>query len=133
MRGRFFSSHDRSGQPKTVIVSQQLEQQYFPGEDPVGKHLHVPMRGDVDYEIVGVVGDMLYQVGQPGMATMYFSILDSDKNETGFTLAVRTATYPLQISVPVQKVISELDPQLPVSDVLTMQQVIEQSLGSASL
>ena len=46
---------------------------------------------------------------------------------------MRTASDPLAISIPVQKKIAELDPELPVSDVLTMQQIIAQSLGNASL
>jgi putative ABC transport system permease protein len=133
LSGRFFTSHDRSGQPKTVIISQQLGQQYFPGENPLGKHLHVVPYGNADYEIVGVVADTLYQVGQPTKATMYFPVLNGDSNPGGFTLAVRTAAHPLAISVPVQKLIAELDPQLPVSDVFTMQQIIERSLGNASL
>ncbi len=134
LSGRFFTNHDRTGQPKTVIISHHLAEQYFPGENPVGRHLHVPARGDADYEIVGVVADTLYQVGKPGMAAMYFPVLAEDKSDNmGLTLAVRAASDPLAISVPVQKVIAELDPQLPVSDVLTMQQIIEQSLGNASL
>jgi putative ABC transport system permease protein len=49
------------------------------------------------------------------------------------TLAVRAAADPLSFSVPIQKKIAELDPELPVSDVLTIQQIIERSLGNASL
>jgi putative ABC transport system permease protein len=45
---------------------------------------------------------------------------------------VRTASDPLALSVPIQKQIAALDPQLPVSDVLTMQQIIGESLGNAS-
>jgi predicted permease len=130
--GRFFTSDDRAGRPKTVIISHQLAQEYFPGEDPMGKHLHVVAIGNADYEIVGIVGDTLYQLGQPEKPTMYFPIL-SGTNDEGLTLAIRTVSDPLAISVPVQKVIAELDPQLPVSDVLTMQQILEQSLGNASL
>jgi predicted permease len=132
LSGRVFTSADRSGRPKTVIISHQLAQQYFPGENPLGRHLHVPARDNSDYEIVGVVADTLYQVGQPGMATMYFPVLNGE-SDVGLTLAVRTVADPLSISVPVQKVIAELDPQLPVFDVRTMQQIIEESLGSASL
>jgi predicted permease len=131
LRGRFFTRHDRDGQPKTVIISQQLAKEYFPGENPIGQHLHVERR-HADYEVVGVVGDILYQVGEPGKPTMYFPILNGE-TDTAFTLAVRTATDPLSISMPIQKTIAELDPQLPVKDVLTMNQIIELSLGDASL
>ena len=65
LSGRFFTNDDRAGRPETVIVSRQLAQQYFPGENPLGKHLHVGAVSDADYEIVGVVADTLYQVGKP--------------------------------------------------------------------
>ena len=132
LNGRFFASQDRAGRPKTIIISHQLAQQYFPGENPLGKHLHVAARGSADYEIVGVVADTLYQVGQPGKATMYFPVLNGEIQE-GLTLAVRTAWDALTFSVPIQKVIVQLDPELPVSDVLTIQQIIQRSLGNASL
>jgi hypothetical protein len=119
LNGRFFASQDRAGHPKTIIISHQLAQQYFPGENPLGKHLHVAARGSADYEIVGVVADTLYQVGQPGKATMYFPVFSGEIQE-GLTLAVRTAWDALTFSVPIQKVIVQLDPELPVSDVLTI-------------
>jgi putative ABC transport system permease protein len=132
LNGRFFTSEDRTGHPKTMIISHQLAQQYFLGEDALGKHLHVAARGDAAYEIVGVVADTLYQVGQPGRAIMYFPVLNGEMQE-GLTLVVRTGSDPLSFSVPIQKKIAELDPELPVSDVLTIQQIIERSLGEVSL
>jgi predicted permease len=131
--GRFFTNEDRAGHPKTVIISRELAQQYFPGENPLGKHLRVPSRGNDDYEIVGVVGDTLSRVGQPGGAIMYMPVLNGQSDPGGLTLVVRTASDPLAFSVPVQKQIAELDRELPVFDVLTMQQIIERSLGNASL
>ena len=133
LKGRFFTSDDRAGRPRTVIISRLLAQQYFPGEDPLGKHLHIVPYGNADYEIVGVVADTLHQVGQPTKATMYFPVLDGQNQVGGLTLAVRTAIDPLALSLPIQKQIAELDPELPVSDVLTMQQIIAQSLSNASL
>lgn len=133
LKGRFFGSEDRAGRPKTVIISRLLAQRYFPGEDPLGKHLHVVPYGDADYEIVGVVADTLYQVGQPARPTMYFPVLNGRNDVGGFTLAVRAASDPLPLSIPIQKKIAELDPELPVSDVFTLQQIIDQSLGNARL
>ena len=64
---------------------------------------------------------------------MYFPLFSGNfKNAFGFSLAVRTVSDPLTMSVPVQKQIAALDPQLPVSDVLTLQQVIGDSIGNAS-
>jgi predicted permease len=131
IQGRFFTGDDRAGRPKTIIISRQLAQQYFPGENPLGKHLHLIPYGNADYEVVGVVGDTLWRVGEPGKPTMYLPVLDGNNNM--FTLAVRTGSDALAISLPVQKLIAELDPEMPVSDVFTLQQIIERSLGNASL
>ncbi len=133
LKGRFFTSDDRAGRPKSVIISRLLAQQYFPDENPLGRHLHVVPYGNADYEIVGVVADTLYQVGQSAKATMYFPVLNVRNSVGGLTLAVLTASDPLALSVPIQKQITEFDPELPVSDVFTMQQIIERSLGNASL
>jgi predicted permease len=136
MSGQFFTSDERVARSYKVIVSRQLVQQYFAGEDPIGKHLHIPGRAHygapnlADFEIVGVVGDILYQVGKEPKATIYFPILEG---RSGAMLVVHTATDPLQFSVPLQKQIASLDPELPVSDVLTMNQIIGASLVNASL
>jgi predicted permease len=132
LNGRLFTSDDRAGRPKTIVISRQLAEQYFPSENPLGKHMRVAAEENGDYLVVGVVADTLYQVGQPAKATMYFPVLKGG-NYMGLSLAVRTASDPLAISIPVQKKIAELDPELPVSDVLTMQQIIARSLGNASL
>jgi predicted permease len=131
LNGRFFTSDDRVGRPKTVIISRQLAQQYFPGENPLGKHLHVAPYGDADYEIVGVVADTLYQAGKTSRPTMYFPVLNGDSNMK--TLVVRTASDPLASSISIQKQIAELDPQLPVSNVLSMREIVDASIGNASL
>ncbi|HVU46632.1 MAG TPA: ABC transporter permease [Terracidiphilus sp.] len=137
VNGRFFTSDDRGAHAYKVIVNQQLAQRYFHNEDPIGKHLRVPAHAlagapdNFDYEIVGVVGDTLYQVGKEPKAAMYFPMLGGDMS--GGMLAVHTASEPLQFSVPVQKQIAALDPQLPVSNIRTMNQIIGQSLINASL
>jgi putative ABC transport system permease protein len=138
LRGRFFTTDDRGTQGQKIVISRLLAEKFFPGEDPIGKHMHIPAWDDPgaapnSYEVVGEVGDTLWQVGQPELATMYTPVLTTLHNSNGFALAVRTASDPLAISVPVQKQIAALDPGLPVSDVLTLEQVIGQSVGSASL
>lgn len=132
LSGRFFTDQDRVGRPRTVIISRLLGLQYFPGENSLGKHLHIAPYGNADYEIVGVVADTLYQVGHPAKPMMYYPILNGE-SDRALTLAVRTISNPLSFSVAIQKQIAELDPQLPVHDVLTMNEIIEQSLGNASL
>ena len=132
VRGRVFTSDDRAGRPKTVIISRQLAEQYFPGEDPLGKHLHMAADEWGDYQVVGVVANTLYQVGQPAKPIMYFPVLNGG-NRKELSLAVTTASDPLAMSLPIQKQIAALDPELPVYDVLTADQIIGQSLVNQSL
>jgi predicted permease len=134
--GRFFTSNERVARSYKVIVSRQFARQYFAGENPIGKHLHIPGRAHdgapnlIDWEIVGVVGDILYQVGKEPKATIYFPILEG---RSGATLVVHTATDELQFSAALQKQIASLNPELPVSNVLTMNEIIGASLVNASL
>jgi putative ABC transport system permease protein len=130
LQGRFFTRDDRLDRARKVVISSQLARQYFPGENPVGRYLHLPSYKNADYEIVAVVGDTLWQVGKPATPTIYFPILDGGFNK-GQSLAIRTDFDPLAMSIPVQKQIAMLDPELPVSNVQTMQQAIGDSLGNA--
>lgn len=137
LRGRFFTPDDRGALGQRLIISRQLAAQYFPGEDPIGKHLRIPA-WDTDgppagYEIIGEVGDTLWQVGRRLEPMLYSPLLARSHNIDQIALAVRTASDPLAFSIPVQKQIAALDPDLPVSDVMTMDQIIGESVGSASL
>ena len=131
LSGRFFTSQDRLDRSNKVVISRELARKYFPGEDPLGRHLAVPLWNDVQYEIVGVVGDTLHRVDKPAEATIYFPSF-AGSSFMGGVLAIRTASDPLALSIPIQKQFAGLDPELPVSDVLTMQQVIGESVNNAS-
>src|SRR5438094_2408545 len=65
LRGRTFNDRDTKDSPRVVIVDQTMAEQYFPGEDPIGKRLFVDAGNDeednVPSEIVGVVARMRYQ------------------------------------------------------------------------
>lgn len=132
LHGRAFTPQDRLKHANTVVISEQLAHEYFHGEDPLGMHIKVPDWADAtDYEVVGVVGDTLYRAGKSSKATIYVPVL-AGQLDRDYTLVVRTASNPLTMSMPVQKEISALDPGLPVSNVLTMQQILGQSAETAS-
>jgi putative ABC transport system permease protein len=136
LNGRFLTRQDipqqaDPGRGDKVLINHKFARQFFPGENPLGKHLEIPLWSDTRYEIVGVVADTLHQVNAPARPTMYFPALSGGKQDA--TVVVRTDGDPLLFSVPVQKEIAALDPELPVSNVLTMRQIIGESLGNASL
>src|SRR5437660_2167262 len=67
LRGRTFNDRDTKDSPRVVIVDQAMAEQYFPGEDSIGKRLFVDAgcdeEGNVPSEIVGVVARMRYRAG----------------------------------------------------------------------
>jgi predicted permease len=135
IKGRFFSEDERLDHDQFVIVSQQFVREFFPNEDPIGKHVHMIRRGGSgeDYEVVGVVGDTLYSLKEGVRPTMYYPILSGILGEsTDGTLVLRTNGNPESFAIPVQKIISQLDPSLPVSRVLTMEQIIGRSTANSS-
>jgi predicted permease len=135
VKGRFFSEDERLDRDKYVIVSRQFAREFFPNEDPLGKHLHAIRRGGRgdDYEIVGIVGDTLHSLKEETQSTMYFPILSGILgSSTDAALVLRTSGNPESFALPAQKEISQLDSALPVSRVLTMEQIIGRSTADSS-
>jgi predicted permease len=135
LSGRLFTSQERLDRARYVVLSHKAAEQYFPGESPLGKHITMSWvnQKPATYEIVGVVGDTLHDIGEPLKATMYFSMLSGMyQSASNPTIVVRTADDPLLLSVPVQKQIAALDASLPVYKVLTMRQIIGEATAGQS-
>lgn len=134
LSGRFFTEQERLDRTPNVIISRKLADQFFPGESPLGKHINWKWTEKPhDFEIVGVVGDTLYGVGKPIMAMVYFPILSGVPDRTsGATLVLHTSSDPLSLSVLVQKQVAALDAELPLYEILTMQQIVGRATASQS-
>ena len=123
LRGRTFDDSKRLDAADEVVISESLAKQYYPGEDPIGKHLKL---FDTPPEvIVGIAGDTRFTIGEEPRPTQYHA-LRSGRCKGG-TLAIRSKGDVEALALPVQRIINELDHQLPVSDVLTLDQVIGKS------
>jgi predicted permease len=135
LSGRTFTDEDRLEQTRHIMISKKFADQFFPGEDPLGKHVVTTFLGNnrESYEIIGVVGDTIHEIGEPIMATMYRSILNGDPHVDSLTmLVVRTAVDPLSLAMPLQKQMWALDQELPVYKMRTMQQIIGKATASQS-
>jgi predicted permease len=124
LRGRIFTSDERLDRAHVVVISQSAAQLCFPGEDPIGKHLKVTYTGQV-FEVVGVVGDTRWSVSQPMRPTFYLPLYGNDYSNA--TIVIRSEREVETLAVPVQKIIGEMDPDLPVGDVMTLRETIGKS------
>jgi predicted permease len=121
LHGRTFD-RKRLDAANDTVISESFARQYFPGEDPLGKHLHVRGQNAV---IVGIVGDTRYAIGEAPRPMQYYP-LDAGVENVG-TLVIRSRHDLEQFALPVQRIVSEMDRDLPVSDVLTMNQLLGES------
>jgi predicted permease len=134
LRGRVFSPQDRLDRSSVIIISKMFTDRYFPNESPLGKHIKTLFGSkNQAFEIIGVVGDTVWEVGQAIKPMMYFPILSGSPLEaTMATMVVRTAHDPLVVALPVQKQVASLDKQIAVYKVLTLPQIIGRSTASKS-
>jgi len=129
LRGRFFNDQDKLENLNAGVVSQSMANKFFPNEDPLGKVLKIDWEGAPRFQIVGIVGDVLSNLDQPVEATMYFP-LNSGRFEFASVL-VRSSLDATSLALPIQKQIAGIDPDLAVTDVLTMEQIIGKSTANA--
>jgi predicted permease len=128
LKGRTFAADERLNKDHVILISREAAKVCFPDEDPVGRHLKVDFGGDV-YEIIGVVRDTRYSVSETALPMMYMPVYGN--GYTYATIVLRSARDVDALALPVQKVIGQLDRDLPVSDVMTLKESVAKStLGS---
>jgi predicted permease len=131
LRGRNFTELEDGQARHVVVISESMARQHFPGEDPIGKTISVEMFDNPNpTQIIGVVGDVRYDsLTDAAEPMVYFPL--PDLTYSVMTLAVRTDNDPAAITPAVRDVIRNIDPDQPVSDVRTMNQVMAATLGRA--
>jgi predicted permease len=128
-QGRFFADSDNREKGNAMVVSESMARKFFPAGDAIGKTLALHWDEMPRFEIVGIVGDVLSDLNQPAEATMYMPI-NSGRFSYG-TLVVRSNRDVTALALPIQKEFAAMDPNVAVSDVLTIEQRIGRSSASA--
>ncbi len=132
-RGRFFEVHDKAESSPVIIVNRRLTEQFWPGEDPVGKRLKI---GPIDSPnawttVVGVVGDVR-QAGLYGEQKLELYVPYAQERR-GFVaprdLVVRTKGDAASLAGAVRQAVWAVDKDQPVSNVRTMDQVFAAAIS----
>jgi predicted permease len=136
-RGRDLSAADGPDRPAVVLISESMAKRFWPNEDPIGRHLTMTFYPDKVREIVGIVGD----VKQDGMdaaassATVYLPAAQLSGSSLGewhsspMQLAVRTQSRPSSLVSAVAAMIHSIDSDQPVTDIMTMDDLVDNSLS----
>lgn len=134
LRGREFTHQDGPESPKVVIINETMAKQFFPGADAVGKRMKIGGGTDpLNLEIVGVVKDSHHSgVNEPPKPFFYIPYTQ-EKSVTSLTYYVRTSGDPAMLASSVRSAVGELDSGLPIYDVRSFEEQIDQQLSSSKL
>ena len=130
LAGREFTDADKAGSPNVVVVNQALARRYWPNQNPIGKH--IIMGRQPASEVVGVAAD----VKNRGLALdpqlqLYFPFAQLPWGN--MNLLVRTVTDPHAIVSSVRAQIAAIDPDQPVTNIQTVDELMEGSLAPTRL
>jgi predicted permease len=144
LRGRDFIEADRAGAPLVVIVNRTLAERYWPGQDPIGKRLRVGVPesptpwmtvvGEIaDIKEISADADTLNQFyttpSQFKVAIGSFAPPDSIMGNYG-SIVMRAALPPEQMADSLRAVVRSIDPQLPLTHIQSMEQVVAEGQAS---
>ena len=124
--GRYFNAEDTVAKPRVIIIDEHMARQFWPGEDPVGKRIHIVELKTPDpwQRIVGVVGRVKHD-GLDSEPRIVFYVSQTQFPARAMTVVLRGESTPAAVT----KEIRALDPDLPVYSVKTMRQRVDESLA----
>ena len=132
LQGRLFNERDPADAHGRIIVNASFARQHWPGNDPIGKHVSVSWSNRQDDEVIGVVGDVRHAgLDAPARATTYWPYPRTVYGS--MTLAVRASGDGHALAATVIDLIRREDPQLAVTSVQTMDEVVSISVAQRRL
>jgi len=144
IRGRGFSEVDAPGAAPVALINETMARRYWPEEDPLGKPLRVralgstatapwwPEQSSDTFTVVGVVGDIKERrLSEQIEPVVYLSHLQNPSRYVH--LLVRTESAPASVAGVVQRALREVDADLGVYDVRTMESAVDEAIAEPRL
>jgi len=129
LRGRWFAERDRQGTPAVAVVDEAAAGKYWAGRDPVGQRIDLSPALGPEFpaaEVVGVIGNVKYdQVAADMAPNVYLSYQQS--SYPGYFVILRSTGDPLALADAVRAAVTGVRSNVPVYDLLTMEQRIANS------
>ncbi|HVL68625.1 MAG TPA: ABC transporter permease [Vicinamibacterales bacterium] len=132
VRGRPLLDSDNRSAPRVAVINETAARQFFGTADPIGRRFGSEPDRTAETEVIGVVRDARYaNLREPVPPTMYMTYLQAPRSAVVFEL--RTATDPLALSSAVREAVRQVDPNLPLTEITTQRQRIEERLAQEKL
>ncbi|HEX6215037.1 MAG TPA: ABC transporter permease, partial [Vicinamibacterales bacterium] len=131
LAGRDFTDADGYGKPAVIIVSEGTAKRFFPNQDPIGRHITLTMMTKEPATIVGVVREVKLGALDASEADSETAVYAPAAQFAfnGSTIVIRTAGDPASMTRSLVGAVRAVDPEQPVLDIATMEDVVEESLG----
>ena len=135
-KGRFFEDQDRDNTTYVAVVNEAFTRIFLPGEDALGKRVKIggPNAPFPWYSIVGVIKDVRHHgpdaAAKPELFMPHTQPVLGNLMLQSLSLALRTDSKPEGSIAGVRAIVRELDPELPVNDIWTMQQLVDKSVAT---
>jgi len=133
LKGRMFDERDKQGAQQAIVINKSMADKFWPGKDPLRRHVSTGGSNGPWLEVIGVVNDVRsYGLAARTPYEMYRTIEQSPGG--GMTIVIRTtADDPAPVVQTARRIVNTLDPTLPVSRVQTMEEVVSASIGQPRL
>ncbi|HEY7181210.1 MAG TPA: ABC transporter permease [Blastocatellia bacterium] len=126
--GRLLNDSDTQDAPSVAVLSETLARRLFPDQDPLGKRFRLPGSGAELTTVVGVVGDIRHKgLDRDIENALYLSYRQTPR---GMALLLRSAVEPSILAPALRNAIREIDPALPVYEMITMDERLSNSVAA---
>ncbi|MGH7623184.1 MAG: FtsX-like permease family protein, partial [Gemmatimonadaceae bacterium] len=131
--GRVLDERDQADSPPVVVISRRLAEKYFAGRDPLGGRIAFQANSSVA-TVVGVVEDVEHNSLTADEKPMFYAVESQWRTLGGFTphtmhLVARTTGDPLALAGAVRASVHALDPEIPVAQLRTMDDIVQSSIA----
>jgi putative ABC transport system permease protein len=114
MAGRGLSEHDVADSEPVIVLSKALADRAWPDENPIGKRIRIDTQGDSIWRtVVGVAGDVKYRIEFSDMLMFY--VPHAQRPAGGQYLVLKTSVDPMGLVAPIRGLLTELDPNTPIT------------------
>ncbi|HLE85100.1 MAG TPA: FtsX-like permease family protein, partial [Thermoanaerobaculia bacterium] len=125
LRGRAIEVRDRVNDPPVLVINRAFAERYFAGRDPIGRTVAF---WDTPRQVVGVVADVRFAgLGEPVEPAVYPALHQLPMGQ--FSLVLKTAMAPLDLADELRAAVAEIDPDLALFNVRSLEQAVAETLG----
>jgi ABC-type antimicrobial peptide transport system permease subunit len=133
LAGRSFTDRDTNPSPNVAMINETFAKKYFPGRNPIAIHIGFGANVPTNDEGIGIVKDVKYRNLRDEIpAQAYYPYLAAT-HFRGMTVYLRSSIAPAQLIGTVRETVRQLDPNIPIFDLRTTDEVIDRSLKTERL